>query len=242
MWEITLKCDKIHYKSIEFIEENLFNQFGKDVVLGKICSDVCFLSIATQNNIKEDVWEVLKKLLCVVFCQHFKKEFLKDHLTFLEPTNVYFDAFLKIFTYFDLELEQAITYRLINYQPCIILESYFLFKLGAIKNKWQDLCDITNKNDTILLENETFLDLLKFLINSIETKTDCVVLSFEDRCLLYEDKKNSNKVWIALTENPVETVCKLIDLSPKKIVVHSNHNFRTTEKIISFLFEGKIKY
>ena len=242
MWEITLKSSNKHLYMLEYIEQMLFGQFGHKVVIGKYCMESCMLSIATTEENKNVVWDFLKHLLCNVFCQKFKYEYLENNLDFLQTKNEYYPAFLRVFTYFDLELENSIAYRIVEYQPCIILESFFLFKLYPLKNKWQDLCNITNHNNQALVSDDSFLNLLKFLIDNMESKTDCVVLSFEDECLVYQDKQTQSNVWIALTNNPIEIVCSMIDLSPQKIVLHPNPKYKTSENIINFLFEGKIKY
>lgn len=240
MWEISLKTSSNHFFVLEYIEKQLCNRFLHKVVVGKLYSKICCLSIATREENKNEVWEYLKRLLCDVFCEKFKVEFLENHITFMPKDNPYFSVFLKVFTYFDLELERSVAYRLIEYHPVLFLESYFWFKMQVLRSKWQDLCNITNQNEQSLLTNETFLNFLKFLISNLHLKTESVVLSFKDGCLLYQES-TGEQVFVSLSNNPVDTICKIIDLSPNTILVYSNPKFKETEEIIKFLFDERIK-
>ena len=135
-----------------------------------------------------------------------------------------------------MELEHSIVYRIIEPSSCIVLESYFLFKLFALKRKWQDLCNVANDNELQLIRNETFLNLLKFLIENLDFKTNTLILSFVDGCALYEEEQTETQIWLSLPKTKIELICLIIDIAPQKIVIHSNNLHNKTEKLVMFLF------
>ena len=239
MWEITIKCQTRHKDMAFYIKDKLLSHFNNNVVVGQYISGKCCLSIGVNDKHKIKVWDYIKHLLCDIFCVQFKNEFLKNNITFITPQNQYFNAFIKVYTYFDLELEQSICYRLIDYASTIVLESYFAFKLNALKQKWKDLCAITNNNSTAFLSSETFLSLLKFLIDNLNYKTDSVIVSVDDSCLTYLDKSN-NQVLVGLEKDDIKVICTLIELSPKQILLHDK-SYSSLKRLILQLFDGRVK-
>ncbi len=239
MWEITIKCQIRHKDMAFYIKDMIISRFDSKVVVGQYNAEWCCISIGTEDKYKKQVWGYLKWLLCDVFCVEFKKEFLQHNITFITPKNPYFNAFIKVYTYFDLELEYSICYRLIDYASTIVLESYFAFKLNALTQKWQDLCAITNNNSSAFLSSETFLSLLKFLIDNLNYKTDSVVLSVDDNCITYLDKSN-NQILVGLDKCDIRVVCTLIDLSPKCILLHDKSS-STLKSLVVQLFGDRVK-
>lgn len=241
MWEITLKANKNHAYMLDYINEKLNLEFENEIVVGQYYGrQTCFLSIATKNENNSKVYERLKRHLCTVFCEQFKHEFIESHLSCINSNNPYFNLFVKLYTYFDLELENSIAFRLIECKRCVVLESYFNFKLAPLKKKWNELCNIINNNSQVI-EDENFLSLLKFLIENLEQKTDCVVLSLIDGCVVYEDEKTKQKIWSALPEKQMDIVCKIIEMAPKKIVVYANSNSGAILNILKTLFDSKLQ-
>lgn len=239
MWEITIKSVQNDYDALNYINDMLCSHFGQDVIIGRYNAHNPCLSIATKDDNREVVWDYLKRLLCDVFCKHYKTNYLKQNITFLSQQSIYFDAFVKVYTYFDLELEHSIAYRIIKYLPVIYLESYFAFRLVPLKQKWQDLCNITNNNASAFLSSQTFLSLLKFLIYNLDIKTGCVIVSLEDNCLTYLNSQNK-QVLLGLG-NDMQTICQLIDLSPQKIVLKGREQTPLIKLIIQ-LFDSRIEY
>ena len=242
MWEITLKANKKHNYMLNYINEKLNLEFKNEIVVGEYCgTEMNCLSIATKNGHEECVKNSLKKLLCTVFCEKFKYEFMERRLSCITANNSYFNIFLKLYTYFDLELENSIAYRLIDFSRCIVLESYFEFKLSPLKKKWNELCNLINSNSQVVMADESFLSLVRFLIGNIEDRTNCLVVSLNEGYVVYEDSKTKQKVWCALPKNQTDIVCKIIDIAPKKIVVYASSNSGSTINLLKTLFDSKLQ-
>ena len=241
MWEITIKSNLEHQNALTYISTMLFDHFANKVVIGRYAGRTPCLSIATKDEFKNEVWDFLRRLLCDVFCEQFKYEFLENNITFISSESKFFQPFIKVYTYFDLELEHSIAYRMLECMPSINLESYLNFKLHPLKNKWKDLCNITNNNSSAFLSSETFLSLLKFLIDNLDYRTDSVVVSLQDNCMLYEDKSTNEQVFQALDKNEMQVICSLIDLSPRKIIVHKNAKMHDLQQLIVELFDTRVQ-
>ncbi len=241
MWEITIKSNFEHQDMLTYLQTKLYQKFGDKVVLGRYTGCTPCLSIATRDESQNKVWGYLQKLLCDVFCEMFKYEFLAEHIMFVSPDNEYFQPFIKVYTYFDLELERSLAYRMLQCMPTINLESYLNFRLHSLKSKWQDLCDITNNNSTAFLSSETFLSLLKFLIENLDYKVDNVIVSPQDNCLLYVDIETNEQVFRQLDSSEMQVICTLIDLAPRKIIMHSNPTMHGLQQLIVDLFDTRVQ-
>ena len=237
MWEITIKTSLNNCDNLDYINNMLLTHFNNKVIIGRFSGDVCAMSVATKKQNSKAVWDYLRKLLCDVYCTQYKASFLQQNISFLPQNSPYFNAFIKVYTYFDLELEHSIAYRLIKYMPVIFLESFFIFRLGCLKQKWQDLCDITNNNSSAFLSSDTFISLLKFLISNLDKKTDSVIVSVKDNCFTYINKQN-RQVIVGI-KSEMETICSLIELSPIKIVLYGTQH-TPLEQMISQLFDNCI--
>ena len=238
MWEITIKCSIEHQAHLDYVEDMLVARFRDKIIIGRYNNFICGMSIATKDQYKKHIWEYLRRLLCDVFCKAYKTEFLEQNITFVSSNSPYFDAFIKVYTYFDLELEYSIAYKLIDYMSVVHLESYFAFRLSCLKNKWQDLCDITNNNSSAFLASDSFLSLLKFLVSNLDIKNSCVIVSVRDGCLSYID--TNNKQVVVPLGDQMTTICTLIELSPLKIVIHNKQN-TNLEHLIVQLFDKRVE-
>lgn len=237
MWEITIKSSNNDLQSLNYIQNALVLSLKQDVILGRYNAVNPCISVACQDEKTNKTWNCIKKALCDIYCRHYKAQYLAQKLTFLPQDNEYFDAFIRVCTYFDRELEYKIVFRMIKYMPILNLESYFAFKLRPLKKKWQDFCEIANNNSKIFLSNETFLSLLKFLISSLDAKTDCVIVSPNDGCITYLDEDN-NQILLPINNN-ISTICALIDICPRKIILKGT-KITPIFDIIKQFFEDKI--
>ena len=91
----------------------------------------------------------------------------------------------------------------------------------------------------MFLSSETFLSLLKFLIDNLNYKLDSVVVSVDDNCISYIDSLN-NQVLVELDKNDVKVICTLIELSPKQILLHDK-SYSSLKRLILQLFDGRVK-
>jgi len=114
----------------------------------------------------------------------------------------------------------------------IVLESFFYFQLLPLKEKWKELAGIANENGTYLLSEDSFIELLKFLIDNIEFLSDEVIIEVE---------KDNIKI-LDINENPIaekeqisdfDLVDYLFKSSPRKINWSGEKRLLFLEKIFA---------
>ena len=133
-------------------------------------------------------------------------------------------AFEKALQYFDKETDRYLVEKYLTFDKNIYLESFFEFKLKILKSKWLELTKIANENSSYLLTEETFIELLKFLIDNLEISFDTVnIISELDGYQLLDENFKDIEM---LTEkgDGVWLVENIIALSPRKINIYTDNS------------------
>lgn len=244
MWEICIESVDGHKDYIDYIKQKMKSTIKAVGGVFSECTNnnVYSLAIGCKKQDKLKVAGVLRFVLCDVICEKMKYDYLSKNVGLVPQESGYFYPFVKVLTYFDSELERQIVLRLLDLTPKLVLESFLNFRLKPLKAKWQELCDLTNNNAGLFLQSETFLELLKFLIANLDSKKDCVVVSMQDKCLIYEEK-GKNLVTLGSFEKNDEfgLLSQLIELSPQLIKVKNGSNNKKTTNILVNLFEGRVE-
>lgn len=182
MWEmaIVVGSENVHISKFIFkalktkVEEvggvlTSFEQAGKISIL-----------VACQQLEKARLQYHVSAIIASVICTVFKEKFLQERLE-LPPKNA-----LEIFTFkkalvsFDKETDKFLVGKFLVLEKTLELESFFHFRLRALKEKWLELVSIANENANYLLGEDSFVELLKFLVDNIEVMSDRVFVRLQN--------------------------------------------------------------
>ena len=239
MWEYTIKCGMENQPYIEYI----YNRIVCVVVdvngqLSMASTDTeRILSVAIPEEYQGNISRVLRLLLCDVFCEKMKFDYIKDNWCY-DIDNSFLEILIRVCTYFDIELERKIFMQNFNFTNSIMLDTYLDFCFGSLKQKWCDLVNLVNNNADIFFQDENFFEILSFLVLNLGTKQDKVVLKVgNDDDIILE----FNKMYVIYNKNDlVGIISKLIELSPKSLVVHMpNCDTYSIDKVVQ-LFGKKV--
>lgn len=170
--------------------------------------------------------------LSIAVCTFFKEQFLDDRLKLPNKNNLEIFTFRKALISFDRETDRFLVSKFLTLNNSINLESFFYFRLNTLKEKWGELVCIANDNSTYLLGDDSFIELLKFLIDNIDVATDQVFVDITPNkvCVVDENQKS-------LIKNPSPSLFDLVDFllqnSPRKIHWHSEMPELFLEKIFA---------
>lgn len=242
MWEICIDSNSGNKDYIKYINEQMVNTINSLNAVVGISKDGTSISFGCKKEDSQKLWGVLRFVLCEIFCDKMKYKYLFKNVTIVSQSEGFFNALIKVLTYFDSEIERQIVLRSIKYSPKIVLESYLNFKLKPLKSKWKELCNLTNNNSVLFLQSETFIELLKFLISNLEIKKECVVVSFKSPCIVYEEKQNSIiSINTFDLNDEFGIISELIEMCPQRIKLIANNNARNIINLLSELFDGRVE-
>lgn len=172
----------------------------------------------------------------------FKHKFIDEKLRLSLSNQINLNALKKALVAFDRETDRYIITHNLKLNKNIVIESFYEFKLKQLRQKWFELIKLANENAGYLLCNDTFIDLLKFLIENIEISRNLVNVVKDDVGYKICDE---NFVEIETGEENLTgdafLVTSLITLSPKKINVYCDMNENSSAlSLISQIFENRV--
>ncbi|MCL2621667.1 MAG: putative sporulation protein YtxC, partial [Firmicutes bacterium] len=194
----------------------------------------------TKNQIENTIAEVI--------INEYKAAFLKKSLILPIENEINKAAFIKALTTFDRDSDKIITLtqlNITNKTEEFLLDSFFNFKLEALRKRWEEVCKLANENTSYLVCSQTFVELLRFLIKNLESKCNEVHLFSNNNTyqLLNQDFKPIKPVYSnEEVSAELDVIQNLISLSPKKIVLHLNTSeANSTINYICNLFENNVE-
>jgi len=244
MWEFEIVCNRQNSTYISFVSEGVAETLKETEGVSAVCadSDNIFLSIGCKKQKSTKLKARLKMLLADVICEKVKFEFLRDRMPGGHLGQEYNYILAKICTYFDNELDKQIVFENIKFDDNIFnIESFFDFRLIALKNKWLELCNIACNNAFSFSTPENFADLVQFLLSNIEIKSQSVILEMREKCMIYHDKRRDFDIISAI--DPMDkflVLGKLIELNPLVIKIHSSAECEETLNLVKNVFKDKV--
>ncbi len=238
MWELSIAVSCKNLEIAKFIYQSLKKEGAS---LGGVVTcyeefENFYILFGCPVEKQQKACEEIEKCIIKVICNFYKERFLTENLRLPTHENISVTAFKKALINFDKETDIYYISKNLQLQDNLHLDSFYFFKLKALRDKWQELIALANENSDYLVSNEAFYDLLKFLIDNLEVCEDEInVFENEDGYLLQsqnEDLKSEN-----LSKEGL--VSSLIELSPKKI----NFFCRSDDNTAGFLtkiFEERV--
>lgn len=219
------------------------------IVLTQYCSNnKHFVVVGCSEIEKPRVCFFISDAISDAVSTFFKLDFIEENLQIPIKNEMNFQAFKKALVAFDRETDKYIISRALKIEEEIDLESFYNFRLKQLRTKWNEIIKLANDNAAYLLCSDTFLDLLKFLVDNIEISRGTInVVKKDNEFKLCDESFNeisSSQVPLSNLEQEngeVGLVTNLIALSPKKINVYCSpfeNNCALT--LISQIFESRV--
>ena len=244
MWEFCISVDQNNIQVVNFIFEKL-TYFSKqyDYVLTKLETlNKTHILVACNSLEKNRLIFCLQDVIDESICYYIKKDFLLNNLTLRLSDSITRQAFISALLFFDRDTDKYIVNKYLCFDKKIDLYGFFNFKLSSLKQKWQELVSIANENQVYLYSDETFIELIKFLVDNIEIKSDVVnIMSTKESYSVFDSKFDD-----ILQSNDIsdeKLVDMLISLCPKNINIYCSDKLSANLKnIICKLFEKRVRF
>lgn len=240
MWELSITVNSKDFEIAKFIYQTLklqTSEFGSVVTCYEEFDNINIL-IACPIEEQTRVAIVVERCIIKVVCNFYKEKFLTENLHLPTHENISLMAFKKALINFDKETDFYIISKNLNLNKNLHLDSFYLFKLKTLRDKWSELIMLANENSEYLVSNDAFFDLLKFLIDNLEIGEEEISVFEEENG--YSIKADSN---LNLSEceklSKESLVSSLIELCPKKINLFCKSD-ENTAGFLSKIFEERI--
>ncbi len=243
MWEFSLNLRSENFDIAKNIYDALkafSSEFG-GVVTSHEENGYIYILIGCKSELQENFQDFLSKIITQTICSSFKSEFLSQNLILPRHDKIGILAFKKALLNFDRETDYYIIQKNLDFNKNLFLEAFYDFRLAGLKSKWTELVSLANENRDYLMSNESFLDLLKFLIDNLDIGEEEVdIIEEQEGYKLYfghdeiysEDYKNK-----VLNEEGL--ISSIIDLAPQKINLYQ-HNENNATDLLQKIFAPRI--
>lgn len=238
MWEFCLSINAENIDVARFIYQTLKTQSVEfETVL--TCYeqfDLFNILVACPIEEKGRLMGIIERCIVKVICNFYKDKFLSDHLRLPVHEKLSQTAFKKALINFDKETDFYIISKNLIFEKNLNLDSFYIFKLKALRDKWKELVILANDNSDYLVGDDAFFDLLKFLIDNLEIGEDEVNVFERDNgyCLQIQPHDFSSE---KLSKEGL--ISSIIELCPKKINFYCDSD-DSTANFLTKIFEERV--
>ena len=239
MWEFSLNMRAENFEIAKFI----FNSLSSCItpVEGVLTSyehgGYISILLAIKDDSKERVNALISNSIVEVVCSFFKAEYLNRALMLPQHDIIGMSAFKKALLNFDRETDKFIIKKNLNLKNNLYLESFYQFRLKSLQEKWAELVTLSNENSEYLVSKESFIDLLKFLVDNLDIgENEISVVKEDEGYRIYTDEMSDRNSQLINEESMVSSV---IDLSPQKINLYFNETSNAIN-LLERIFEERI--
>ncbi len=235
MWEYCLCFDSENESKIFVDKIKPFIKNIKGVVVSIFLQETYKVLVAVPRDKMERTTSFLKENLAEMILTIYKKDYILSRLSFEIDSSVNMHIFLQTLVCFDSEMDKQIIMESLNFEKSIYFGSFINFRLKFLKTKWDELVTLANDNIMYLLSEDSFVELIKFLISNLDYRCYAVNIFTKKDCYLLCDMEGKVIKDFLLDKNIVyddnKLLTSLIALNPEKIIIHCD----------SFLKENLLK-
>jgi len=242
MKTLTITSDDRFMRGLTHIANHLERAMCNEPSVGisfKSQSDrVCLEVKIADQTVERRVFATLQTQLAKLIISDAKSHYIQSNMRLVIPDEVNRHAFIRALSSFDKETDFLIAKSLIVLTPHFALDSFYDFRITPLKKRWQEVCHLANDNQAYLICPRTFCELLRFLISNLDPLCEEAHIT-GDKIML---KNQYIPLEASAMPQDAKVVTRLIDLAPRKIVVHRDCNAALTSKIQTLFGKQKVVF
>lgn len=196
-----------------------------------------YCSFGCEPSSRASMLAALKECLVETIGVVTKFDFIKRNLCISLP-QLNYELLLHTLVAFDRENEHKLLNKLIKIEDGMALDGFFNFRLGELKNRWLEICNLTRNNGAYLYDDKTYNELLRFLISAVNPKINKLTVSEHDGKYTLTGKLDNNVLNLNV-KNGAELMYYLIDLAPLELIIEGNISNRELSKRLIGIFDAK---
>lgn len=221
--------------------ESRFDLF-KNVYIENFGSELSLKFSIVKNN--QITYSSVKAWVADCLVVYYKISYFERNLKLPQNSTIPFKILCKVLAVFDKMQDVKTVLDDLELTEEFNVCSYYSFKMGELRARWQEVCDLFFASLPELIASDAFIDLMRYLLDSNETIIKEVFITISSDFIFIKDNKGSNIIKpIENTKTGAEkAVLELILLSPSNIYIKQNDTGKTLSKDIKILFDNKVVY
>lgn len=238
MYELSLACRRANQHSIEYIYDilNKYITQSNNVVLTRHNDNVfCYILFACDEKKKEEFEPIIKQAIISYIINIYKCDFLKKNIKINLTDDFSYDAYIKVLSLFDKSTDENILGKLIMLNQSFFIDSFTEFRMSPLTAHWDELCDLAKDNSMFFLSSSTFIEIIRFLVNSMDTTCKKIkILCSNGTYSIYDVVEQSDEVKkVGDSFCKLDLISQVLTISPMNIDVYVNHDYN--DEALGFL-------
>lgn len=239
MFQLTVSVDSRRSDWLYSIEDVIKNKLSDCFAVSAFnnCGRRLYCAFGCEQENRVRMLAAVKECLIEMYAVVVKFDYIKRNLPLCLPAFRY-ELLLHTLVAFDRENERKLLAKTVRVQNDMALDGVFNFRLDELKKRWQEICELTKSNGMYLHNDETYNELLRFLISAVNPKINKLTVKESDgKYRLTGNYKDSRLDLNAKTS--AELMYYLIDLAPLELVIEGGiSNFELNKRLIG-IFDAK---
>ena len=181
----------------------------------------CFLIALSKDAYNKNILFIKDKIIDIILV-YYKPKALISQIKDFDIKNHDNIILLDILSNFDLEEDRQEIFNHLSLCDKLYLSSFVTFKLKSLKKRWAETAELINQNNMFINESGIKKELIQFLMEGLESKTDIVRLTSNG--IILNTKLLDSKMLFYSMYDYDSILFTLISIFPKKIEIE---NYRT---------------
>ena len=225
MWEVMI-CTNAENKRINQYIYKMMKKLVQDksCVLTTHKDDKNYYILFACANGKKDYYKEMIKLCIIDYIINvYKYEFLIKKIHNFLQDEVAFKSFIKLLSLYDKQTDEIALKKALKIEKVFYVDSFIQFRLEPLKKHWQELCFLAEDNFDSLICSESFLDIMRFLIATMEESCDKIKILLENnKYSVYNVTMGDSADKIDECNTPFSLISTVLKICPRQIEVYSS--------------------
>lgn len=230
---------------LQFLNANIKARldFCKTIVTTYSDNNFSYLLFACDEAYVEPCEAIMRDIIIDYIESIYKVDFIKSKIKNPLTDSLAFNAYIKVLALFDKSTDESALKKIILLNQTFFIDSFLEFRLAPLKHHWENLATLSSDNIT-LFNSGTFIDVIKFLINTMDSIVYKVkVVCDGENFSIYNIKNKNDKIKkIADCTTSMELVTNVLSACPNYIDVYINtNNDCEAVSFLSNVFSNRLK-
>ncbi|MCM1367384.1 MAG: hypothetical protein NC184_01025 [Roseburia sp.] len=239
MFQLTVSVDSSKADWLYSVEDIIKNKLNNCFAVSALSMSGrrLYCGFGCEPQYRAQMLADIKECLVEMYAVVTKFDYIKKNLSLSLP-HIRYEILLRTLVAFDRENEHKLLQNALHVEDGMALDGVFNFKLGELKERWLEICNLTKSNGAYLYDDQTYNELLKFLISAVNPKISKLTVCENDgKYRLTGALKNSTLDLSAC--DALELMYYLIDLAPLELIIDGSiSNSELSQRLIG-IFDAK---
>jgi len=242
MYQITINLSTKYLYWFYAVESELKKEIMDFAIMANTFKkDRCYYAFACENINKSKLNETLKKNITKILSKESKYTFFDERINLPIISKAEKNLLISALVGFDSEQEIDEISNSFFITDGLCIDGIYNFRLKSLKERWNEVLQLTVDNSIFLSDKDIFYEVIKFLFSSIKPKINKIYINMDNGAYLMHSVSNGKRIRVAYDEE--QLLCSLIEYAPIEIYfkedIRQNGTINKLSKLFNFKEDSK---